>query len=663
MTDEQRIADPKDTAPRDLEEGEIQAERGTNEDQAARDDPPLAGAARADLQGEQSRETPKASSLLPELLQKMSATLDALLESAERQNRTNRTITNELRSIGEEVRARPLEPGLFRKPAARIDPVALNFTTPKGSSSRPRHQNPSTAANDGRSALLAQARREKVYYHRAVKSRKLCHRRHRAICVFCDRPSTEGSEQLEDSLGFAQRSRLLTATCRESESFPWGSLVPRTTGSGKPPTLTTATTSPAEPTTAPASATPTTAPASVRPTTAPASAKLTTVPASGRPTTVPPSESCDTSSAKKTTNTAKGSRLPFVAKTEVVARPALPAPLSSDYDAKRAAKGKGHEGDDRKRSSDRDNVIDVDQVSKKSRARFASPPRRVSRSVFQDKASASSLFFTLVFHDDVVTPINTESSGDMMRQGLKFRALVNKVGHELEAKVEVLKENLEDETHRTENARTAAEARKSAEALLTEAERSTIALAAAEEREQCSAAIVTKRDGELATILEKLRKADGHIQSLERKFTRAKDKFVELLVDDQEPPKLEEELTFLTAEVAEHAGDEERFERLMTSLHGLLHVLDPKVSGVLSSIPRICGVGAEVTKSRIDDLTEGDGTVGAPEEMRTDEDSQGPRIDVLTEDPRLDDVFGETEAVGVPVTHVAPPGVDEETVP
>ncbi|KFK29110.1 hypothetical protein AALP_AA7G090400 [Arabis alpina] len=92
----------------------------------------------------------------------MSTTLDALLESAERQNRSNGMITDELNSLGADIRVRPLEPGLFRKPAARIDPVALNFTTPGGSSNRPRHQNPSTAANDGRSALLAQARREKA---------------------------------------------------------------------------------------------------------------------------------------------------------------------------------------------------------------------------------------------------------------------------------------------------------------------------------------------------------------------------------------------------------------------------------------------------------------------------------------------------------------------
>ncbi|KFK23356.1 hypothetical protein AALP_AAs72921U000200 [Arabis alpina] len=536
------------------------------------------------------------------------------------------------------------------------------------------------------------------------------------------------------------------------------SLVPRTTGSGKPPTPTTATISVA-PTAVPAQAEPTTAPAFATPTTAPASAKLTTVPASGRPTTVPSSGICDTSSAKKTTTTAKGPRLLSVARTEVVAAlPALPAPLPSDYDAKRAAKGKGHEGDDRKRSSDRDDVIDVDRVSKKARARSASPPRRVFRSVFQDKASVSSLFSTLVFHDDVVAPINTESSSDMMRQGLKFLGLVNEVGHELKAKVEVLKEKLEDETHRTENAFTAAEglrvernaawasidkknkeltdqaraiillkaeARKSAEALLTEAERSAIALAAADEREQCLAAIMMKRDGELATVVEKLRKADGHIQSLERKFTRAKNKFDELqgdprsnmvyqvqrvanldfvrlllgLLDGQEPPNLEDELTFLSADVAEHAGDEERFEQLMTSLHILLHVVDPKVKaptvvahdrtletyaasvgvvdplgsllggagsckaavvGVDGKFSLIGGVGAEVTKSRIDDVAEG---AGAPEEMRTDEDSQGPRIDALTEDPRLDDVFGETEAEGVPVTQVAPLGVDEETVP
>ncbi|KFK41419.1 hypothetical protein AALP_AA2G128400 [Arabis alpina] len=141
MTGERRIADPKDVAPRDLEEGEIQAEGDTNKDQTARDDLPPAGTARADLPGEKSKETPRASSLLPELLQKMSATLDALQESAERQNRTNGTITDELRSIGADVRARPLEPG---------------------SSSQPRQQNPSTAAYNERSALLAQARREKA---------------------------------------------------------------------------------------------------------------------------------------------------------------------------------------------------------------------------------------------------------------------------------------------------------------------------------------------------------------------------------------------------------------------------------------------------------------------------------------------------------------------
>ncbi|KFK32729.1 hypothetical protein AALP_AA6G281400 [Arabis alpina] len=242
------------------------------------------------------------------------------------------------------------------------------------------------------------------------------------------------------------------------------SLARRTTGSGKPSTPTTATTS-ATLTTVPASAVPTTAPPSVTPTIMPASAKPTTVPAStksttvpARPTTAPPSKPRDTSSARKTTTAAKGSRLSPSTRTEVVAAlPALPAPLPSDYDAKKASKGKGHAGNDRKRSSDRNDVPDVDGELKRARARSASPPRRVSSSVFQNKASASSLFSTLVFHDDAVAPINTKSSGDMMRQGLKFLALVNKVGHELEAVVEDLKRKLEDETHRTENARIAAE--------------------------------------------------------------------------------------------------------------------------------------------------------------------------------------------------------------
>ncbi|KFK23898.1 hypothetical protein AALP_AAs69390U000700 [Arabis alpina] len=548
------------------------------------------------------------------------------------------------------------------------------------------------------------------------------------------------------------------------------SLARRTTGSGKPPTSTTATT-PAAPTTVPApavpntalpSVTPTTVTPSVTPTTAPASAKPTTVPASARPTTafasaepttVPLSEPRDTY-ARKTTTAAKGSRLPSSTRTEIVAAlPALPAPLPSDYDAKKAAKGKGHAGDDCKRSSDRDDVIDVDREPKRARARSASLPRRVSSSVFESKASARSLISTLVFHDDDLAPINTKSSGDMMRQGLN-------VGHELEAEVEDLNKELEDEKRRTETAHSAAAgflaeraaawtsidkknaelddksreivqlkaaAKKSAKVLLTEAERSVMALATAEEREQCSAAILTKRGGELVAVTEKLRQANEHIQSLQRKFTHARDKFDELqgdprgnmvyqvqrvanldfprllmgLLDGQEPPKLEDELTFLNADVAEHAGDEERFERLMKNLHGLLHVLDPRVKapiaaaqdrtletyaasvgvadpsgsllggtcsckatvvGVDGKFSLIGGVGAEVTKSRIDDVAEGTGTVGAPEEMRTDKDFQGPRIGTLTEDPRLDDVFGETEAEGAPVTQVAPPGVDEETV-
>ncbi|KFK22660.1 hypothetical protein AALP_AAs60946U000200 [Arabis alpina] len=484
------------------------------------------------------------------------------------------------------------------------------------------------------------------------------------------------------------------------------SLARRTTGSGKPPMPTTATTcaapitvpAPAVPTTAPLSVTPTTVPPSVTPTTASASAKPTTVPASARPTTAPPSEPRDTSSAGKTTTAAKGSCIPSSTRLEGVATlPALPAPLPSDYDAKKAAKGKGHAGDDRKRSSDRDDVTDVDRELKRARARSASPRRRVSSSVFQNKASASSLFSTLVFHDEPVALINTKSFGDMMRQGLKFLALVNKVGHELEdervaAWASIDKKNNELTPQAIEIALLKAEARKSTKAFLIEAERSTMALAATEEREQCSAAILMKRDTELATVVEKLRKRVANLD-----FAR----LLLGLLDGQEPPKLEDELAFLTADVAEHAGDEECFERLMKSLHGLLHVLDPQVKvptvavhdqtletyaasvgvtdpsgsllggtgyckaavvGVDWKFSLIGGVGAEVTKSRIDDVAEGAGTVESPEEMRTDEDSQGPRIDALTEDPRLDDVFGETEAEGVPVAQVVPQGVDEEVV-
>ncbi|KFK41214.1 hypothetical protein AALP_AA2G100100 [Arabis alpina] len=319
------------------------------------------------------------------------------------------------------------------------------------------------------------------------------------------------------------------------------SLARRTTGSGKPPTPTTATTST---TTAPPSVTPTTVTPSVTPTTPPASAKPTTVPASARPTTAFPSEPRDTS-ARKTTTAAKGSRLSSSTRTEiVVALPALPAPLPSDYDAKKAAKGKGHAGDDNKSSSDRDDVIDVDQEPKRARARSASPPHRVSSSVFESKASARSLFSTLVFHDDDVAEINTKSSGDMMRQGLNYMELEDEkrrtetarsaaagfLAERAAAWTSIDKKNAELDNKSREIVQLKAAAKKSAKALCTEAERSVTALAA-EEREQCSAAILTKCGGELVAVTEKLRQANEHIQSLQRKFTRARDKFDELQGD------------------------------------------------------------------------------------------------------------------------------------
>ncbi|KFK32067.1 hypothetical protein AALP_AA6G195300 [Arabis alpina] len=151
MTDERRIANPNDPALRDLEDGEIQTNGSTRKDQTARSDLPPTGLARANPPGEKSKEAPRTTSLLPELLQKMSITLDVLLESAERQNKANGTITDELKSLGADYRARVLELGMFRKL------VALNFTTPVRPSSQPLQQPMSTTAKDGRSALLAQA--------------------------------------------------------------------------------------------------------------------------------------------------------------------------------------------------------------------------------------------------------------------------------------------------------------------------------------------------------------------------------------------------------------------------------------------------------------------------------------------------------------------------
>ncbi|KFK32121.1 hypothetical protein AALP_AA6G200900 [Arabis alpina] len=149
MTDERRITDPKDAELRDLEDGEIQTDGSIREDQTARHDPPPAAPTRANPPGEKSKEVPRATSLLHELLQKMSMILDALLETVERQNRAIRMITDELKSLGADFRARALEPGLFRKPTARLDPVALNFTTPVELSSRPQQQPSSITAKDG----------------------------------------------------------------------------------------------------------------------------------------------------------------------------------------------------------------------------------------------------------------------------------------------------------------------------------------------------------------------------------------------------------------------------------------------------------------------------------------------------------------------------------
>ncbi|KFK45143.1 hypothetical protein AALP_AA1G349200 [Arabis alpina] len=119
MTDKRRIADPKDVAPWDLEDGEISTDRSTREDQTARDDPPPArparanpptGEARANPPGEKSKEVPTTTVLVYELLQKMNKTLDSLLVSAERQNKANQAITNELKSLGADYRIPVLEP-------------------------------------------------------------------------------------------------------------------------------------------------------------------------------------------------------------------------------------------------------------------------------------------------------------------------------------------------------------------------------------------------------------------------------------------------------------------------------------------------------------------------------------------------------------------------
>ncbi|KFK35652.1 hypothetical protein AALP_AA4G019100 [Arabis alpina] len=414
-------------------------------------------------------------------------------------------------------------------------------------------------------------------------------------------------------------------------------LAPRTTGSCKPPTPTTATTSVASTTLpapiAPAPAVPTTVLAPAKPTTAPASAKPTTASACAKLTIALPSEPRTTSSAKMTTTTAKESRLSSVTRTDLVI--ALPAPRLSDYDAKRAAKGKGHEGYNRKRLSDRDN----------------------------DKASASSHFSTLAFSDDVVAPIDTKSSGEMMRQGLKFLALGNKVGHKLEAEVENFKKQVEDEKRRTENLCNAVDE--------VRAKRDTTFAQIDKKYKE----LINKAQ-EIATLKAEARKSaaeirdsscgcggEGAVFCCYHEEARC---LLMGLVNGHEPPKLEDELTSLTADVAEHGGDEEHFEQLIKSLHGLLHVLDSKVGGVSfrnGKFSLVGRVGAEVTKSRIEYVAAGAGTVRAPEEIRTDEDSQGPRIDALTEDPRLDDFFGETEAEGAPIAKVAPLGVDEETVP
>ncbi|KFK25959.1 hypothetical protein AALP_AA8G185100 [Arabis alpina] len=157
-----------------------------------------------------------------------------------------------------------------------------------------------------------------------------------------------------------------------------------------------------------------------------------------------------------------------------------------------------------------------------------------------------------------------------------------------------------------------AEARKSAAALLAEAEKSAIALAATEEMEKYSAAIVKTRDGELSKV--KAPAVVAHDQTLKTYAA--------------------------SVSVADPSG----------SLHGGAGSRKAALVSVDGKFSLIGGVGAEVTKSRIEDVAEGAETVGAPEEMRTDEDSQGPRIDALTEDPRLDDVFGETEANGALVT-------------
>ncbi|KFK41075.1 hypothetical protein AALP_AA2G082200 [Arabis alpina] len=398
-------------------------------------------------------------------------------------------------------------------------------------------------------------------------------------------------------------------------------LARRSIGNGKPLTPTTATTSAAPTTvpapgahaTAPASIVSTTAPALAAPTTATASAMPTITP-SAAPTTAPPSAPRTTS----TTTTAKG------------------------YASLLAAKGKGHEGDHRKRLSGRDDVIDVDREPKRAWTESASPLRLfwghdalgTEAEVQKDKKQVD---------DKKRRTRNQRNAVDVLRiKRDKARDQKDKKNKELETKAREITTLKVEMVANLDLVKLLLGLVEGHDPPTLEEELAFLTVAAAEHggAEECFGKLMKSLDESLYVLDPKAKEPAAVIQ--ER--------------------TLEEYAA--SVGVADISGS-----HLAGGPDGAISHKDTVVS-LDGKFSLVSGAGVEVAKSRIEDIAEGARTVEVAEGTRIDEVSKGPRIDAIVREPRPDNIFEEMEAeeAGIeealaPVAEISAARVDEKTVP
>ncbi|KFK27038.1 hypothetical protein AALP_AA8G326000 [Arabis alpina] len=196
----------------------------------------------------------------------------------------------------------------------------------------------------------------------------------------------------------------------------------------------------------------------------------------------------------------------------------------------------------------------------------------------------------MAFPDDPYTRVRASSSGTMSHVGLKFLAIVNCVGHELEAEIEKQKRRADEyakgelaaKTERNKYAEQLDKRNKELEKALGDNKRLRV------ENEKLAKKLETaKQDASNSLIF--LTRRNEQVDELKKQFAIAKSGFVELkgdlqdrmifqvqrkvnldfvkqllgLFPDRKVLRLEDELAFLTADVEANVGDEESLDECL----------------------------------------------------------------------------------------------------